>query len=172
MAQITSNDMDAIELLMDDHAKVQDSFDQFERTQDAETRKQIYDTVRDELIMHTRIEEDIFYPAVRAEIDDDDLLDEAEEEHHVAKIVLSELENMSPDDEHYAAKFTVLAESVRHHIEEEESEMFPKVRESSLDLEDLGEQMDALKQDLKKEIGAAPRAGSGARTGASSRRDL
>ncbi|MEO5702970.1 MAG: hemerythrin domain-containing protein [Gammaproteobacteria bacterium] len=146
---------DALQFLMDDHEKIQDLFDEFEDTDDVDARRQICETVRNELTAHTMIEEEIFYPAVRAEIDDDDLLDEAEEEHHLATMLLNELENMSPDDEHYVAKFTVLADSVRHHIREEEEEMFPQVKKSDLDLEHLGAQMDARKQELLREIRSA-----------------
>ena len=156
MALMNNDSMDAVELLKDDHEKVQDLFDDFEDTQDTDVRRQICETVRNELTVHTRIEEEIFYPAVRAELGEDDLMDEAEEEHHVAKMLISELENMSADDDHFAAKFTVLAESVRHHIKEEEGEMFPKVKRSNLDLDDLGEQMATRKQELMKEISALP----------------
>jgi hemerythrin-like domain-containing protein len=153
---MNSDSMDAVELLKDDHEKIQDLFDDFEDTQDTDARRQICEKVHNMLTLHSRIEEDIFYPAVRAELGDDDLVDEAEEEHHVAKMVLSELENMPAGDERYAAKFTVLVESVRHHIREEESEMFPQARKSNLDLEELGEQMAALKQELIKEMGTMP----------------
>lgn len=170
MALFSNDSTDAVELLKDDHEKVQDLFDDFEDTQDIDARRQICETVRNELTVHAQIEEEIFYPAVRAELGEDDLVDEAEEEHHVAKMVLSELENMSPDDEHYAAKFTVLAESVRHHIKEEEGEMFPKVKSSNLDLEHLGEQMATRKQELMKQTGRAPYAGEKTRPETAGRR--
>ena len=78
-----------------------------------------------ELEVHSKLEEELIYPAIRAEIDDDDLMDEALEEHHVVHGLLGELKKMKPSDERYDAKFTVLAENVRHHIKEEESDMFP-----------------------------------------------
>lgn len=162
---------DAVQLLMDDHEKLQDLFDDFEDTHDAAARKQIFETVRNELTAHTHIEEEIFYPAVRAELGDDDLVDEAEEEHHMAKMLLNELADMSADDERYAAKFTVLAEGVWHHIREEEGEMFPKAKASDLDLEELGERMAARKQELMKEMGGAPYMGGKNDTETVARRD-
>jgi len=150
--------MDALDLLMDDHERVQELFEEFEGIQDSYIKRQIFKAVHNELIIHTRLEEEIFYPAVRAKIDDDDLIDEAEEEHLIAKMVLDEMGSMHPDNDRYNAKFMMLAESVSRHIREEEGEMFPKVRAADLDLDKLGEQMILRKQELMKEMGMAHRA--------------
>ncbi len=158
MTQTTSsagNAMDALDLLMDDHERVRELFEEFEGTEDSRIKRQIFEAVRNELIIHTKLEEEIFYPSVRAKINDDDLVDEAEEEHHIAKMVLDEMEGMHPDHDRYTAKFMVLAESVNRHIREEEEEMFSKVRAADLDLEGLGEHMAARKQELRKEMGMA-----------------
>jgi hemerythrin-like domain-containing protein len=141
---------DAISLLKEDHKKVKEAFEQFEKMdhEDTATMQEIAAVVCSELKVHTTIEEQVFYPAVRELLDDDDLMNEAVVEHNSAKDLIAQLENMKPDDPMYAATFTVLGEYVQHHVEEEETEMFPKVRKLKLDLEALGEQMLALKEEL------------------------
>ena len=142
---------DAISLLKEDHEQVKELFERFEEADDRRTKQQIVSQALKALKVHTQIEEEIFYPAVRkADADDeeiDDLMDEAFQEHHVAKILISELEDMNPGDKYYDAKFTVLAESVKHHIEEEESDIFPKV-EDDADWEKIGGRMKERKQEL------------------------
>lgn len=147
---------DALDLLREDHEKVQSLFEEYEETDDNRSKKRIADTILNELIIHTKLEEEIFYPAVREAIDDDDLMDEAEEEHHTAKLLIAELEEMEVGDEHYDAKITVLGESIQHHVKEEESDMFPKVKRSDIDLLDLGEQMTERKQELLENIDSPP----------------
>ena len=145
-----SKQMNALKLLEEDHDKVKEIFDQFE---DAERKSQKVKLAREaikELKIHDAIEEEIFYPQVREAIDKADLMDEADEEHHMVRIAIAELENMDEDDERFEAKFTVLSEMVRHHIKEEEDEMFPKVKKSEVDLEALGEELVARKKELKK----------------------
>lgn len=144
---------DAIELLTQDHERVKDLFFKFEHAQSDNVRKQICTEICQELDIHTAIEEEIFYPQVREAIDDDDLMDEAEEEHAVAKQIVQDLQGMEPDDEHYAAKVTVLAENVKHHIKEEESQMFPKVKKTDLDLAELGSSMMQRKRQLQEMSG-------------------
>ena len=102
-----------------------------------------------ELKIHAAIEEEIFYPAVRKQVGRD-LMNEADEEHHVARVLIAELDRGGRQNDHRKAKFTVLAESVRHHINEEEGEMLPKVKGLEIDFEALGEQMLARKQQLKR----------------------
>ena len=142
----------AIELLREDHQKVKDLFQHFEGMESGD-KKEIVATTLYELAIHTTVEEEIFYPAARKaleEIDEEtDLIDEAWEEHHVVKLLAAELKKMRTSDERYDAKFTVLAESVKHHIEEEEGELFPKL-EGHLDDENLGEKMIARKEKLQK----------------------
>jgi hemerythrin superfamily protein len=106
------------------------------------------------LTVHTTVEEEIFYPAVRAAQVDADLLDEAAVEHASAKDLIAQIRSMDPDDDLYDAKVTVLGEYVNHHAEEEEGEMFPKARRAKVDLEGLGEQIKSRKQALQSSEGA------------------
>ena len=106
-----------------------------------------------ELTVHTTIEEEIFYPAVREAIDDEDLMDEADVEHASAKELIAQLEAANPGDDQYDAKVTVLGEMIDHHVKEEEGEMFPKARKADIDSAALGEEMAARKAELKEELG-------------------
>lgn len=133
-------DNHAIAILKKDHDTVKDLFDKFEKAERRVARTKIIDRALTELKVHAVLEEEIFYPAVRKHVGRD-LMNEADEEHHLAKLVIAELENLKSGDDHRDAKFTVLAESVRHHIKEEEDEMFPKAKEMNLDFERLGERM-------------------------------
>ena len=140
--------MDAITLLRQDHKTVEGLFKKFEKTGDGatKTRRDLVDRIIKELAVHAEIEEQVFYPAVRAELPDEtDLVLEALEEHHVVKWTLSELDGMDPSHERFKAKVTVLMESVRHHVEEEEDELFPKVRDA-LGRNVLGEIGDTMEQ--------------------------
>ena len=141
---------DAIVLLKNDHKAVEKLFKQFEKLGDNahKTKRQVVDQIIAELSTHAAIEEQHFYPAVRAAVPDaDDTVLEGLEEHHVVKWTLSELESMAPTEERFDAKVTVLMESVRHHVEEEESDMFPKVREAigRKELRELGDTMEKAK---------------------------
>jgi hypothetical protein len=142
---------DAVEMLRQDHRKVQKLFEQFEHSEDSETKKRIAESALVELQVHAALEEELFYPAVREEIDEKEKVDEAEEEHHVAKLLISELQDMTPNDDHFDAKFKVLAESVKHHIEEEESEVIPEIEEE-IDAAELGERMAERKEELEQEM--------------------
>jgi hemerythrin superfamily protein len=136
-------------MLTEDHAKVRKMFKQFEKMKekmdDAE-KAELVQQICMELTLHTQIEEEIFYPAAREAIEDQDLMDEAEVEHASAKELISQLQSMEPSDELYDAKVTVLGEYVEHHVKEEEKEMFPKVRKARLDLEHMAEQIEERKQ--------------------------
>src|SRR3954453_17422828 len=136
--------MDAITLLREDHRAVEKLFKEFEKAgpRAGKTKAKLVKQITRELAIHAVIEEQVFYPAVRESVEDaDDLVLESLEEHHIVKWVLSELENLTPEDERYDAKVTVLMENVRHHVEEEEKEMFPAVRKalSRKDLDELGD---------------------------------
>ncbi|WP_404713800.1 hemerythrin domain-containing protein [Sphingomonas sp. MMS24-J13] len=139
---------DAIKLLKDDHKEVKGWFKDYEKLEDEGEKLALVQKICLALKVHTQIEEEIYYPAAREAIDDDDLLDEAEVEHASAKQLIAEIEAMSPGDRLYDAKVTVLGEYVAHHVEEEESEMFPESRDSPLDLKALGVQMAARKAEL------------------------
>lgn len=145
-----SKQNNALKLLEEDHDKVKDIFDQFEDAEEKHEKVQLAREAIQELKIHDAIEEEIFYPQVREAIKDEFVMDEADEEHHMVRIAIAELDQMQDDDERFEAKFTVLSEMVRHHIKEEEDEMFPKVKKSEVDLETLGEQLAARKQELKK----------------------
>lgn len=140
--------MDAITLLKNDHKTVERLFKRFEKSDDKTEKRQIVDEIIGELSVHAAIEEQVFYPSVRAGIpEEEDTVLEALEEHHVAKWVLSELEGLSPDAERFDAKVMVLIESVRHHVEEEESELFPEVRNALARkrLAEIGEALETAK---------------------------
>lgn len=140
---------EAMTILKQDHDKVKKLFDRFEKTDSASECREIVREACAELKVHARVEEELFYPSLRLNMPDKDgLLDEADEEHHEAKILVAELELMSGDEDNYRAKFTVLSENVRHHIKEEEGELFPKARKTVIDFDALGEQMHARKQEL------------------------
>ena len=136
------------DMLRKDHKKVKGLFEEFEQAEDTTTKQRIVETALTELEVHSKLEEELIYPAIRAEVGDDDLMDEALEEHHVVHGLLGELKKMKASDESYDAKFTVLAENVRHHIKEEESEMFPKAEDCEIDWEALCSQVMKRKEQL------------------------
>lgn len=143
-----------IDMLREDHRKVTGLFQEFEQAEDAKAKQRIVETALAELEVHAALEEGLIYPAIRPEIDDDDLMDEALEKHHVVHGLIRELKKMKPSDGRYTAKFTVLAESVRHHIKEEESEMFPKAEGCEIDWEALCSQVLKRKERLMAKAGA------------------
>lgn len=151
---------DAIAMLIADHKKAQKAFKDFEKLKQGNNKRAKADIVRQtcaDLSVHATIEEEIFYPAARKAIKDGDLMDEATVEHAGAKDLIAQLDAMQPGDDLYDAKFTVLGESINHHVKEEQNEMFPKVRKTKLDLVALGEQMAQRKAELESGAnGAAP----------------
>jgi len=139
---------DAIALLKADHEKVKGIFDKFEKTESQDEKDTLIDQALEELKVHAEVEEEVFYPALRGEIEDD-LMNEADEEHHVARVLIAELEvGDEEDEERRNAKFMVLAEAVRHHIKEEEGEMMPQAKKAEVDLEALGERIQERKTEL------------------------
>ena len=150
MPKTRSKNASAIDMLKEDHAKVKKAFKEFENLDrsDTEACRQVVKTVCEDLKVHTTLEEEIFYPAVRAAIEDEDIMNEAAVEHETAKMLIEQLENSGPDDPQYFATFTVLGEYVMHHVKEEEGEMFPQAKKAELDLDALGEQMKARKEEL------------------------
>jgi hemerythrin superfamily protein len=137
----------AVDLLIEDHEYVRKSFKRFEKMdhEDKAAMKALVTQVCAALKVHTRVEEEIFYPAVRRKIDDDDLMYEAQIEHTSAKTLIRQLERMKPSDPKYGPTFTVLCEYVNHHAKEEEKEMFPKARRRKVDLQGLGRKIKARK---------------------------
>jgi hemerythrin superfamily protein len=150
MAKEKSKASDAIALLKEDHDKVKKAFKEFEKMdhEDSAALQELVEDVCEDLTLHTTVEEEIFYPAVRAAIDDDDLMNEAQVEHNSAKELIELLEGMDATDPMYPATFKVLCEYVLHHAKEEEDEMFPAARKTDVDLEALGEQIKARKEEL------------------------
>ena len=170
---LMGDDQDAIAMLKADHDKVKELFKQFDEIKDGRANKQKEKIVTEacrELTIHTKLEEEIFYPAVSKAIDENDLMNEAKVEHDSAKQLIRQLESMDASDEMYVAKFTVLAEYVKHHIEEEHNEMFPKARNSEVDLEALGERMMKRKQQLMGGAKSAQPARGASRRGKTSGR--
>lgn len=143
--------MDAITMLKDDHKAVEALFKRFEKAGDKAyvEKRAVVDRIIEELAKHAAVEEQLFYPVVRATVPEtEDIALESLEEHHIVKWVLDELDGMDPEDKRFDAKVTVLIENVRHHVEEEESDFFPKVRADlgRSALGDLGDAMAAAKQ--------------------------
>jgi hypothetical protein len=137
----------AVDLLKADHAKVKDLFDQFAKATTRAAKKKIVRLALAELKVHAAIEEELFYPAVRKPIGKE-IMNEADEEHHVAKLLIAELDVMDGSESHFDAKFHVLTENVRHHIKEEEDEMLPKAKDVKIDFEALAEKMLHRKEKL------------------------
>lgn len=147
---------DAIALLEADHREVDGYFEQFEAAQDPSEKKALADQICLALKVHAQIEEELFYPAAREKTGDGDLIDEAIVEHMGAKTLVAQIEAMIPGQPLYDAKVKVLGEQVRHHVEEEETELFPEVRETGLDLEALGAAMAARKAELMVLLAPVP----------------
>jgi hypothetical protein len=139
----------AIAILKKDHDTVKGLFDDFRKAEKTAEKEKIINQALTALKIHAVLEEEIFYPTVRAHVGSK-IMNEADEEHHVAKVLIAELDRGANNDHRYA-KFTVLAESVRHHIREEESDMLPKTKELDIDFEALGQQMLDRKEKLEKD---------------------
>jgi hypothetical protein len=143
--------LDAIALLKADHRKVEGLFAKFEKARNAGTKQSLATEICTELTIHAMIEEEIFYPACAREVKEDLRL-EAYVEHDGAKVLISEIEGSSPDDDFFDAKVKVLSEQIKHHVKEEEKPgegLFAQARKAGLDLAVLGEQMAARKEELK-----------------------
>jgi hemerythrin superfamily protein len=161
--------------LKDDHKRVKKAYKEFQKledSQDPQAWAPIVEQVLDELTVHAALEEELLYPAAHGKIDDDSLLDEAEVEHESMHTLIDQLRALSPGDEKYAARFTVLCEYVMHHVKEEENEMFPQLEKARLDWESIAAAMDQRRQALTPQAEAegdeeealatpAPRAGGG-----------
>ena len=137
-----------------DHREVEEWFDEYEQLESDKDRLALFNKIALALKVHTRIEEEIFYPAERGEVEDD-LLDEAYVEHDSAKKMIAEIEAMKPSDEFYDAKVKVLGEYIKHHVKEEEQPggLFSQAKKGDEDLEQMGEQLKARKEELMAELG-------------------
>jgi hemerythrin-like domain-containing protein len=151
--------MNAFQLLKEDHQKVSGLFQQLEPTTERaeKTRTELFAKLKEELDIHAKIEESIFYPSIKQAAETREIVLEGFEEHHVIKMLLGELDSLPVDTEQWTAKLKVLQENVEHHVEEEESEMFPKAREvlSEDEINRLGVQMGEMKEQLKQQTKSA-----------------
>ncbi|MDD5461330.1 MAG: hemerythrin domain-containing protein [Methylococcales bacterium] len=148
---------DALMLLTEDHQEVKELFAEFAKLAESQSsaktkaKAEMVGEICRQLTIHTQLEEEIFYPAVRDAIKDKFIMDEADVEHSVAKALIAELEAMEPTQDHYDAKVIVLGESVAHHIKEEEDEIFPKATKAKIDTIALGAELTQRKQELLAE---------------------
>ena len=152
----TTANQDAFALLTADHQRVKSLFKEFESLKDEgddDQKATLVETICNELTVHAQIEEEIFYPALRDAIDDEDLMDEADVEHASAKQLIAQLEQLEVGSDHYDATVTVLGEYIDHHVKEEEGEMFSKARKADIDSAALGEELAIRKAELKEELG-------------------
>ena len=157
----TGDTRDAVDFLMDDHKRVDKLFKDFETVDrdDADAVQELVEIACMELQIHSILEEEIFYPAVRSQLADDDrdhhdLLNEAHVEHETVDDVIAKLQELEPDDSMYTAYFKVLGEYVKQHVEEEERDFFPFVKQLPLDLAQLGEEMRSRREELFAEMEA------------------
>jgi hemerythrin superfamily protein len=148
---------DAVSLLISDHAEVADLFEDYEalvdNDADEDERQALAERICTMLTVHATVEEEIFYPAAREVLDDESLLNEAEVEHSTAKDLIEQIQSMEPGDELYDAKVKVLGEYINHHVQEEEGELFPQCQSADMDLDELGEEINARKGELMEELG-------------------
>jgi len=149
--------MDAIALLKSDHRAVEELFGQFEKASGDDKKQRLALQICAELTVHAQIEEEIFYPACEGKVEED-LMREAYVEHDGAKVLIAEIEGGEPSDEYYDAKVKVLQEQIEHHVEEEEQRMegmFAQARKAGLDMDALGQELAARKEQLMAEVRAS-----------------
>lgn len=142
-------------MLKDDHKRVKKAFRDFEKLdphENAEECRKLVQHTCGELEVHATLEEELFYPAARAYLNEEDLIDEAEVEHASAKALIAQLKGMDPDDDKFAATFKVLGEYIKHHIREEENEMFPQLGRAKLDWQGMSEEISSRREELMQEF--------------------
>jgi hemerythrin superfamily protein len=147
--------MNALEVLKQDHQKVKGLFQEARQGTDRNKRKELFDKIDTELEIHTHIEETIFYPAIEEHEEFKEMVAEALEEHQEAKMLLDELKELGADNHDFSSKLQQLMEAVEHHVEEEEGEMFPKIREvfDEDELEQLGQELESAKGTAHRKAG-------------------
>ena len=150
-----SKPQDAIAMLRADHAKVSALFAEFEKARSSTKKMALVGTICAELSVPAQVEEEVFYPAVKAALKDKSLIPEAVVEQATMKALISQIEGVAPDGEMYDAKVKVLAEYVKHHVKEEHTEMFPRAKSTRLDMAALGAQMAQRKAELMGQKPAA-----------------
>jgi hemerythrin-like domain-containing protein len=149
---------DALDFLKSEHQKVRNLFLEFDSLRgiddEDERKSELVDEICYELILHTMLEEEIFYPVLRSAIDDDEMMDEADVEHAGARELISQLEVMYPGDDHFDATVAVLGEEIGAHIDKEEGEMFEAARGAGIDLVALAGQLAARREELEEDLSA------------------
>jgi hemerythrin superfamily protein len=153
-ARAGSTRQDALELLKRDHREVETLFERYQKAADENEKSAIAERICLMLKVHTRIEEEIFYPAARRRIDDKELINEALVEHQAAKDLIEEIESAEAGDPMAPARMQVLCEQIHHHVQEEENELFPEVQAADIDLMGLGSRLFERKQQILGEMGA------------------
>lgn len=164
----------AIELLESDHRKVEMLFEQFEDAKEEgdEQKRTIAERICAELTVHAQVEEELFYPWLRENLEDDDMemVEEAQVEHNSAKDLIAQIQGATDLDATYDAKVKVLSEYIKHHVKEEENEIFEEVRDKQDELDELGQEMAARKAELMEEMGLTDDEGAGAAMAGRSKR--
>ena len=148
MVKQSAKAQDAIALLRADHKVVSELFDEYEKSRSTSKKQQLVAKICTELTVHAQVEEEIFYPAVKVALKDKELIPEATVEHATVKDLIAQVEGVEPDGEMFDAKIKVLSEYIKHHVKEEQNEMFPKAKGTSLDMAELGAQMAKRKAEL------------------------
>lgn len=146
-----SSDQDATALLRADHKRVSGLFAEYEKAHSNAAKKELVTQICTELSVHAQVEEEIFYPAVKQALGDKELVPEARVEHASLKALVAEVEGMEPDGEMFDAKIKVLSEYVKHHVKEEQNEMFPRAKSAHLDMAELGARLSERKAELLAE---------------------
>ncbi|MDP1667387.1 MAG: hemerythrin domain-containing protein [Methylobacter sp.] len=144
----SSGTQDATALLRADHKRVNDLFSEYEETHSIAKKKRIVEQLCNELTVHAQVEEEIFYPAVKRALKDKELIPEARVEHETLKSLIAQVEGMEPDDEMFDARIKVMHEYVKHHVKEEQNEIFPKAKSTDLDMMKLGAELSQRKEEL------------------------
>jgi hemerythrin superfamily protein len=145
--------MDAIKLLKQDHREVEALFDAFEKARGDSRKQKIAEQICQMLKVHAMVEEELFYPKIKPEIKESELIDEAQVEHNSAKQLIAEIEGGAAGNEMWEAKVKVLGEYIKHHVKEEEGEIFPQVKDTDLNLQEIGAEMAQRKEELMGEMG-------------------
>lgn len=154
-SETPAKSMNAFDLLEQDHREVEEWFDEYDELEDDDDRKsELVEKICLALKVHAQIEEEIFYPQARKATNDNDLLDESLVEHATVKNLIAEIEAMEAGDDLYDAKIRVLGEMVKHHIKEEEDELFPEMQSAKMDIDALGNELAKRKEELMAEIQA------------------
>ncbi len=143
---------EATAMLRADHKLVNELFEEFESARSGTKKRALAEQICRELTIHAEIEEEIFYPAVKQALKDKELIPEATVEHSTMKDLIAQIQEVDADDEMWEARVKVLGEYVKHHVKEEQNEIFPKARESKLDMAELGAMMKQRKEELQNEM--------------------